>query len=61
MDAIAEESALPRSVSKRTSLLVAGDKAGSKRAKAEDLGVRVAVPEEFAELVGAFLTAGEDG
>lgn len=48
------------SVSKRTSLLVAGEKAGSKRTKAEDLGVRIAVPEEFAELVGAFLTAGEE-
>ncbi|MFI7325831.1 NAD-dependent DNA ligase LigA [Streptomyces rubiginosohelvolus] len=48
------------SVSKRTSLLVAGDKAGSKRTKAEDLGVRIAVPEEFAELVGAFLAAEED-
>ncbi|MFE1823902.1 BRCT domain-containing protein, partial [Streptomyces anulatus] len=49
------------SVSKRTSLLVAGEKAGSKRTKAEDLGVRIAVPEEFAELVGAFLAAGEEG
>ncbi|MGW4177854.1 NAD-dependent DNA ligase LigA [Streptomyces rubiginosohelvolus] len=48
------------SISKRTSLLVAGEKAGSKRTKAEDLGVRIAVPEEFAELVGAFLAAGED-
>ncbi|MGW3330674.1 NAD-dependent DNA ligase LigA [Streptomyces rubiginosohelvolus] len=48
------------SVSQRTSLLVAGEKAGSKRTKAEDLGVRIAVPEEFAELVGAFLAAGED-
>ncbi|MZG04593.1 NAD-dependent DNA ligase LigA [Streptomyces sp. SID5614] len=48
------------SVSKRTSLLVAGEKAGSKRTKAEDLGIRIAVPEEFAELVGAFLAAGED-
>lgn len=48
------------SVSKRTSLLVAGEKAGSKRTKAEDLGVRIAVPEEFAELVGAFLAAGEE-
>ncbi|MFJ9320245.1 NAD-dependent DNA ligase LigA [Streptomyces globisporus] len=48
------------SVSQRTSLLVAGDKAGSKRTKAEGLGVRIAVPEEFAELVGAFLAAGED-
>ncbi len=43
------------SVSKRTSLLVAGEKAGSKRAKAEELGVRVLTPEEFGELVGAYL------
>lgn len=43
------------SVSKRTTLLVAGEKAGSKRTKAEDLGVRIAAPEEFAELIGAFL------
>ncbi|TPN05050.1 NAD-dependent DNA ligase LigA [Mesorhizobium sp. B2-3-3] len=43
------------SVSKRTSLLVAGEKAGSKRTKAEDLGVRIAAPEEFAELVQAHL------
>ncbi|WP_097884110.1 NAD-dependent DNA ligase LigA [Streptomyces sp. st140] len=48
------------SVSQRTSLLVAGEKAGSKRTKAEDLGIRIAAPEEFAELVGAFLAAGED-
>ncbi len=48
------------SVSKRTSMLVAGEKAGSKRTKASDLGVRIAVPEEFAELVGAFLAAGEN-
>ncbi|MFE7748827.1 NAD-dependent DNA ligase LigA [Streptomyces sp. NPDC057428] len=44
------------SVSKRTSLLVAGEKAGSKRAKAEDLGVEIAGPEEFAALVEAYLT-----
>ncbi|MGW1180032.1 NAD-dependent DNA ligase LigA [Streptomyces drozdowiczii] len=43
------------SVSKRTALLVAGEKAGSKRTKAEDLGVRIATPEEFAEMVGEFL------
>ncbi|MFD3655570.1 NAD-dependent DNA ligase LigA [Streptomyces sp. NPDC058620] len=43
------------SVSKRTSLLVAGEKAGSKRTKAEDLGVRIAAPDEFAELVEAFM------
>ncbi|WP_199486725.1 NAD-dependent DNA ligase LigA [Actinomadura logoneensis] len=39
------------SVSARTSLLVAGEKAGSKKAKAESLGVPVATPEEFAERV----------
>ncbi|WP_228989171.1 NAD-dependent DNA ligase LigA [Streptomyces sp. DH8] len=49
------------SVSSRTSLLVAGEKAGSKRTKAEGLGVRIATPEEFAELVGAFLTADGEG
>ncbi|MBK3593023.1 NAD-dependent DNA ligase LigA [Streptomyces sp. MBT51] len=43
------------SVSKRTSLLVAGEKAGSKRTKAEGLGVRIATPDEFAELIGSFL------
>ncbi|MEU9760522.1 NAD-dependent DNA ligase LigA [Streptomyces sp. NPDC001834] len=43
------------SVSKRTTLLVAGEKAGSKRAKAEDLGVRIAGPDEFAELIAGFL------
>ncbi|MFF4197278.1 NAD-dependent DNA ligase LigA [Nonomuraea sp. NPDC001831] len=43
------------SVSAKTSLLVAGEKAGSKRAKAESLGVRIVPPEEFAELVGSFL------
>ncbi|MDX6361654.1 MAG: ligase [Streptomyces sp.] len=43
------------SVSKRTSLVVAGDNAGSKRAKAEDLGVRLATPDEFAALVADYL------
>ncbi|MEV6208036.1 NAD-dependent DNA ligase LigA [Kitasatospora sp. NPDC051914] len=43
------------SVSKRTTLLVAGEKAGSKRAKAEELGIRVLSPEGLAELVGALL------
>jgi DNA ligase (NAD+) len=43
------------SVSKRTSLVVAGANAGSKRAKAEDLGVRLATPDEFAALVADYL------
>ncbi|GAA4195455.1 NAD-dependent DNA ligase LigA [Streptosporangium oxazolinicum] len=43
------------SVSKKTSLLVAGENAGSKRAKAESLGVRIVGPEEFADLVGPFV------
>jgi DNA ligase (NAD+) len=43
------------SVSAKTSLLVAGDKAGSKRAKAENLGVRIVGPEEFADLIGPLI------
>lgn len=43
------------SVSKKTSLVVAGENAGSKRAKAESLGVRLADPDEFAALVADFL------
>ncbi|MFE7564580.1 NAD-dependent DNA ligase LigA [Kitasatospora sp. NPDC057500] len=39
------------SVSKRITLLVAGEKAGSKRAKAEELGIRILTPEDFAALV----------
>ncbi|MGR6914197.1 NAD-dependent DNA ligase LigA [[Actinomadura] parvosata] len=45
------------SVSAKTSLLVAGEKAGSKRAKAETLGVPIMSPEEFAEQVAAFIPA----
>ncbi|WNO76304.1 NAD-dependent DNA ligase LigA [Streptomyces sp. AM8-1-1] len=47
------------SVSGRTSLLVAGEGAGSKRDKAEKLGTRIVSPEEFADLVSDFL--GEEG
>ncbi|MEV0384295.1 NAD-dependent DNA ligase LigA [Nonomuraea sp. NPDC050643] len=43
------------SVSAKTSLLVAGEKAGSKRTKAESLGVRIVSPEEFADQVEAFI------
>jgi DNA ligase (NAD+) len=43
------------SVSAKTSMLVAGEKAGSKRAKAETLGVRIVSPEEFADQVSAFI------
>jgi DNA ligase (NAD+) len=43
------------SISKRTSLLVAGENAGSKREKAEQLGTRIVTPDEFAELVADLL------
>ncbi|MFE0147852.1 NAD-dependent DNA ligase LigA [Nonomuraea sp. NPDC059007] len=43
------------SVSAKTSLLVAGEKAGSKRSKAESLSVQIVSPEEFVSLVSPFI------
>jgi len=43
------------SVSKNTSVLLAGEKAGSKRTKAEGLGVKIISEEDFAEQVKAYL------
>ncbi|QNP61847.1 NAD-dependent DNA ligase LigA [Streptomyces genisteinicus] len=43
------------SVSKRTTLLVAGEGAGSKREKAAQLGIRIVTPDEFAATVADFL------
>ncbi|WP_420710008.1 BRCT domain-containing protein [Streptomyces sp. NRRL S-340] len=43
------------SVSRKTALVVAGDGAGSKRAKAEQLGVRLATPDKFAIIIAGCL------
>ncbi|MFI1765142.1 NAD-dependent DNA ligase LigA [Streptomyces sp. NPDC020800] len=43
------------SISKKTSLLVVGQRAGSKVAKAEKLGVTLIAEDDFAEQVAAFL------
>ena len=40
------------SVSKKTSLVVAGEAAGSKLTKAQSLGVRVIGEDEFLEMLG---------
>ena len=44
------------SVGKATTMLVAGEKAGSKLDKAQSLGTKILTPEEFAVLVADHLT-----
>jgi DNA ligase (NAD+) len=48
------------SVSKRTGLVVIGDGAGSKAAKAEELGLRTMPAETFAELLAAYQAADQE-
>ncbi|MEU3077435.1 NAD-dependent DNA ligase LigA [Streptomyces laurentii] len=44
------------SISKKTGILVAGEGAGSKLAKAEELGTEILSEQEFADLLGAHLS-----
>jgi DNA ligase (NAD+) len=48
------------SVSKRTDLVVVGDGAGSKAAKAEQLGIRILPADRFAALLSAHRTGDAD-
>ncbi|MFJ5035360.1 hypothetical protein ACIQB5_46790 [Streptomyces sp. NPDC088560] len=43
-------------MTQKTTLVVAGDNAGSQRAEAEDLGIRLATPGEFSVLVADYPT-----
>ena len=40
------------SVSKKTNYVIAGDKAGSKMAKAEELGIKILTESDFRKMAG---------